>query len=70
MPEQKSDERRQNFKEVNLGFSFEMAKTEAARCLACAKPVCVDGCPVGVKIKEFVALVLDGKYLEAASKMR
>ncbi len=70
MPEQDATARAQNFEEVNLGLSFELAKTEAARCLSCANPKCTDGCPVGVKVKEFVELVLDGKYLEAAAKVR
>ena len=70
MPEQDAAERSHNFKEVNLGLSLDLAKTEAARCLACASPKCVDGCPVGVKVKEFVELVLDGKYLAAAAKVR
>jgi len=70
MPEQDATARSQNFKEVNLGLTFDLAKAEAARCLACASPKCVAGCPVGVKVKEFVELVIDGKYLEAAAKVR
>ena len=56
MPEQNPDLRRTNFKEVNLGFTEELAKLEALRCLQCPKPVCIDGCPVGVKINDFVKL--------------
>ena len=70
MPEQDATARATNFGEVNLGLDFHLAKTEAARCLECASPKCVAGCPVGVKVKDFVALVLDGKYLEAAAKVR
>lgn len=70
MPEQNAGARSRNFQEVNLGLPFELAKTEAARCLECASPKCVAGCPVGVKVKEFVALVLDGNYLAAAAKVR
>jgi glutamate synthase (NADPH/NADH) small chain len=70
MVEQEAGTRRQNFTEVNLGFGFDLAKQEAMRCLECAKPACVDGCPVGVKVKEFIQLVLDEKYLEAAAKVR
>jgi glutamate synthase (NADPH/NADH) small chain len=40
------------------------------RCLECAHPKCIDGCPVGVKVKDFVALVLTGDYLLAAAKIR
>ena len=70
MPEQEAHDRNRNFKEVNLGLDFTLAKQEALRCLECASPKCVDGCPVGVKVKEFVALILDGHYLEAAAKVR
>ena len=54
MPEQDPEQRRSNFKEVNLGFTEELAKMEALRCLQCPKPVCISGCPVGVKIDEFI----------------
>ena len=70
MPEQDSNERRSNFKEVNLGFTEELAKMEALRCLQCPKPVCIDGCPVEVKISEFIKLVADGDYLGAAAKIK
>ena len=70
MPEQDSYKRRSNFNEVNLGFTEELAKMEAMRCIQCPKPTCVEGCPVGVKIGEFIALVADGDYLGAASKLK
>jgi glutamate synthase (NADPH/NADH) small chain len=70
MPEQDAVLRRGNFDEVNQGLAVEMAKTEATRCIECAKPACVKGCPVGVKIREFVDLVVEGDYLGAAAKMR
>ena len=70
MPEQAPACRAQNFTEVNLGFDVNIAKQEALRCLECANPKCVDGCPVGVKVKDFIALVLDGDYLAAAAKIR
>ena len=59
-----------NFKEVNLGYSEDLARAEAQRCLECAKPVCIDDCPVGVKVKEFVQLIVAGQYLAAAAKIR
>ena len=40
------------------------------RCLECAKPICVEDCPVGVKVKEFVQLIVAGEYLGAAAKIR
>ncbi len=59
-----------NFTEVNLGYSEELARQEAARCLECAKPVCVTDCPVGVKVKEFVQMIVAGDFLGAAAKIR
>jgi glutamate synthase (NADPH) small chain len=70
MHEQDPVARSHNFQEVNLGLLPEDALTEASRCIACAKPGCVQQCPVGVKIKQIVALIADGDYLAAASKMR
>ena len=70
MPEQEPEHRRQNFAEVNLGLDFQLARQEALRCLECANPKCVEGCPVGVKVREFIALVVDGDYLAAAAKVR
>ena len=70
MPEQPPLVRAANFKEVNLGYSEELARQEAQRCLECAKPACVDHCPVGVKVKDFVRLIVAGDYLAAAAKIR
>lgn len=70
MPEQDGVERSKNFKEVNIGFTEELAKMEALRCLQCPKPVCIDGCPVEVKIKDFIHLVAEGDFLGAASKIK
>ena len=70
MPEQDALERSSNFKEVNLGYTEELAKMEALRCLQCPKPVCVEGCPVGVKIDEFIKLVSEGDFLGASAKIK
>ena len=70
MPEQGAQIRATNFTEVNLGYSTELARQEAARCLECAKPACVNDCPVGVKVKDFVQLIVAGDYLGAAAKIR
>ncbi len=70
MPEQAAELRVMNFTEVNLGYSMELARQEAVRCLECAKPTCVDYCPVGVKVKDFVKLIVKGDYLGAAAKIR
>jgi glutamate synthase (NADPH/NADH) small chain len=70
MPEQEADRRRTNFEEVNLGLTIVGAATEAVRCLQCTSPKCMAGCPVGVKVKDFVALIAAGDYLGAAAKIR
>jgi homotetrameric NADPH-dependent glutamate synthase len=57
MPEQEAKVRARNFLEVNLGFTPDMAFGEAERCLACKKPRCVPGCPVGIDIPGFVGAV-------------
>lgn len=70
MLEQPPLERATNFTEVNLGYSEELARREAQRCLECAKPICTNDCPVGVKVKEFVQLIVAGDFLGAAAKIR
>jgi glutamate synthase (NADPH/NADH) small chain len=70
MPEQLPQIRNKQFTEVNLGYSAELARQEALRCLECAKPTCTRDCPVGVKVKDFVQLIVDGDYLGAAAKIR
>ncbi|MBC8354488.1 MAG: NADPH-dependent glutamate synthase [Planctomycetes bacterium] len=70
MPEQPAAQRAHNFEEVNLGLSAAVAEKEAQRCLTCADPKCVHGCPVGVKIREVVDFVRQGEYLNAAAKLR
>ncbi|HSP88970.1 MAG TPA: NADPH-dependent glutamate synthase [Ignavibacteriaceae bacterium] len=70
MPEQEPSLRNKNFKEVNLGFTEELAKQEALRCLQCPKPVCISGCPVGIKINDFIRLIAEGDYLGAAAKIK
>ncbi|HEX6086900.1 MAG TPA: FAD-dependent oxidoreductase, partial [Thermoanaerobaculia bacterium] len=70
MPEREAEIRARNFEEVNLGFHPDLANAEALRCLACAKPACTRGCPVGVDVKEFVAKIIEGDYLGAAAVIR
>ena len=60
MPEQAPDVRNKNFEEVTLGYTAEMAVEEAQRCLNCKNKPCMTGCPVQVKIPEFIALVAEG----------
>jgi glutamate synthase (NADPH/NADH) small chain len=70
MPKQKVEERVKNFNEVALGYTEEQAKKEAARCIECPKPLCVKGCPVDINIPEFIKLIVEGKYIEAARKIK
>ena len=70
MPEQEAEERSCNFEEVNYGYTPELAMEEAIRCIQCKNPVCIEGCPVNVKIDEFIGLVAEGKFLEAAQKIK
>ncbi len=70
MPELDARVRCRNFEEVNQGLEAADALLEATRCLSCAKPGCIVDCPVGVKIKEIVALIYAGDFLAAAAKLR
>jgi glutamate synthase (NADPH/NADH) small chain len=58
MPERDALERSRNFKEVNLGYSLQTALAEAERCIQCAKPTCIAGCPVSIDIPRFIKHVL------------
>lgn len=70
MLEQSPDTRICNFDEVPLGYSPDDAQTEAARCLKCKKPKCVEGCPVRVDIPGFIKLINEGEYALAAQKIK
>ena len=70
MKEQDPITRSRNFQEVPYGYTEDEAIREAKRCLQCKKPLCVDGCPVNVKIPEFIGLIADGKFEEAALKIK
>lgn len=65
MPEQDPNVRNTNFKEVTLGYTLEMAKEEATRCIQCKNRPCMAGCPVSVHIPEFIHHVVNDD-LEAA----
>ena len=69
MPVQEPDVRNKNFEEVALGYTPEMAQEEAARCLNCKNKPCVNGCPVAVKIPEFIKLVANGDFEAAYQKI-
>ena len=70
MPEQAPQERVHNFKEVALGYTEEMAIDEAKRCLGCKHRPCVTGCPVNVRIPEFIAHVQKGDFAAAYEVIR
>jgi len=70
MRERDVTERITNFQEVALGYSEEEALLEASRCLQCANPTCIDGCPVGINIPAFIALIRERKYSEANRKIK
>ena len=70
MPEQPPDERSRTFTEVNLGLTPDLAMAEASRCLMCRRPVCIDGCPVGIRITDFIDLVANGEFDEAAKVIK
>src|SRR5208337_10816 len=57
MPVQEPEDRVQNFNEVALGFTLDLARKEAERCLQCKEPHCVEGCPVEVRSREFIEAV-------------
>jgi glutamate synthase (NADPH/NADH) small chain len=70
MPTQDPVVRGGNFDEVALGFTEELARQEAERCLQCARPHCVEGCPVGVLIPEFILALRGGDVAEAVRVMK
>jgi len=65
MPEQKPEIRNKNFEEVALGYTSDMAIEEAQRCLQCKTEPCVSGCPVNVRIPQFIAKVAAGDFAGA-----
>ncbi|MBQ4041024.1 MAG: sulfide/dihydroorotate dehydrogenase-like FAD/NAD-binding protein, partial [Prevotella sp.] len=56
--------------EVNIGLTKEMALTEAKRCLDCANPSCVEGCPVNINIPSFIKNIERGQFLAAAKVLK
>ena len=70
MPTQEPAARRTNYDEVALGFTLELAQKEAGRCLQCAKPTCVAGCPVGVLIPQFIKALREGDMEGAVRAMK
>jgi len=70
MPTQDAEVRRHNYNEVALGYAEETAGLEALRCLQCKRPKCVEGCPVGVKIPDFIERVREGDMPGAVRSLK
>ena len=70
MPEQPVSQRIKNFLEVNLGYTLELARAEAQRCLDCGQPGCVAGCPVAIDIPTFIKHIEAGELDRALLKIR
>ena len=70
MREQEPLVRARNFVEVPYGYTPEEAIEEASRCLNCSKPACRTGCPVSIDIPSFIKLVKEGRFIEAAWKIK
>ena len=62
--------RRRNFDSVEENFTQEQAKAEASRCLNCKNPQCVKGCPVNIKIPDFIKALKEDKLDEAGKIIR
>ena len=68
--EQAPEVRRKNFREVCYGYNAEEAVEEARRCLNCKRPLCMEGCPVHIRIPDFISLIKEGKFAESATLLR
>lgn len=62
MPEAPAEVRNRNFEEVALGYDEASALREAERCLMCAEPLCIGGCPVNIQIPNFIQKILDRDF--------
>ncbi len=67
MPEQDPDVRKTNVNEVAIGYTETHARIEALRCLQCKNAPCVQGCPVKIRIKDFIEAITEGQYGQALS---
>ncbi len=70
MPEVDPNVRNRNYDEVNLGLTAELAMEEAKRCIDCANPTCITGCPVEINIPKFIKNIERGEFLEAAKVLK
>jgi glutamate synthase (NADPH/NADH) small chain len=70
MPERAPALRARDFDEVSLGYTEEMARAEAERCLQCKVPTCIEGCPVNIDIKSFIGRIIEGDYSAGVSVLK
>ncbi len=70
MNEVNAHERIQSYVEVNSGLTKEQAQQEAVRCVDCANPTCITGCPVEINIPKFIKRIEKGEFLEAAKVLK
>jgi glutamate synthase (NADPH/NADH) small chain len=70
MPEADPNERKRSYVEVNSGLSKEQALLESRRCLDCANPTCIEGCPVEINIPKFIKNIEREEFLEAAKALK
>jgi glutamate synthase (NADPH/NADH) small chain len=70
MPRQEPKVRGRNFNEVALGYAHDVAVDEALRCLQCKKPTCIEGCPVQVRIPEFILALREGDMWGAVEALK
>lgn len=70
MPELDAEYRSHNNEEVNQGLTPEQAMLEAQRCLDCANPTCMEGCPVSIYIPKFIKQIEVGDFLGAARTLK
>jgi len=70
MPKQNPWERIKNFDEVALGYAVQTAVEEASRCLQCKKPLCNQGCPVGIDIPGFIKCVVERNFAASIKKIK
>ncbi len=70
MPERAAQVRNTDFSEVNLGLNPDAAREEARRCLDCANPSCICGCPVGIDIPSFIKLIEEGDFAASIRKLK
>jgi glutamate synthase (NADPH/NADH) small chain len=70
MPEQDAKKRARNFEQVTTGYTEENAQLEAQRCLQCKKPTCITGCPVSVRIPQFIKAITEKDYAGAVAAIK